>query len=101
MEPGTGKAVPLRHYKRDVARRSPGKPDAYIYTFSADLIQLVTLMRKAADSVEACTWSSGYSVVVPTDDLRAVTVKVGELAQEFVRALEAANQITLKEVGGR
>jgi len=75
-----------------------GIPDAYSYTFSLDLMQNVILHHKPSVSTRACTWSEGCSIVVPRDELRRVTEMVGTLTLDFLKAVEAANQIQTPEV---
>jgi hypothetical protein len=75
-----------------------GSPDAYCYTFSLDLMQNVMLRSKPDVSTMACTWSEACSIVVPRKELRRVTEMVGTLTLDFVKAVEAANQIQTPEV---
>jgi hypothetical protein len=75
-----------------------GTIESYCYAFSLDLMEKVHLARIPRVFAEACTWSEGYSVIVPRNDLRRVTEKVGDLAADFVKAVETANQIREPEV---
>jgi hypothetical protein len=75
-----------------------GIPDAYCYTFSLDLMQNVILRHKPSVSTRACTWSEGCSIIVPRDELRRITEMVGSLTLDFIKAVEAANQIQTPEV---
>jgi hypothetical protein len=76
-----------------------GTVDFYCYAVSLDLIEKVHLARKPRNVAEACTWSEGYSLIVPFDHLRRVTETVGDLAMEFVKAVKAANPARGPEVG--
>lgn len=72
--------------------------ESYCYAFSLDLIEKVHLARSPGILADACTWSEGYSGIVPRNDLRRVTEKVGELTLDFVKAVGTANQIREPEV---
>lgn len=73
-----------------VKRTRKGDP-AFVFSFSADLIQKVTLGRTPAFSTDAATWSQGYFIVVPRDQLNNVTLQISDVAHDFAGALTQAN----------
>ncbi len=73
------------------ALRNGKKSDLIFYTFSMELMQRVKLERTPYLPCDACTWSQGYSAIVPKEDLRTITVRVGDLASEFAQAVKNAN----------
>jgi hypothetical protein len=75
-----------------------GATDSFYYATSLDLTDYVHPARLPSKFARACTWSEGYSIMVPASDLREVTEKVGDLALDFVKAVEAANQVKEPEV---
>jgi hypothetical protein len=72
----------------------------YLYTCSLDLMQEVALTRGAGDIVDACTWSRGVTIVVPSNNLRQLRMVVDKLAAEFTDAVEAARR-TAPEAASR
>jgi hypothetical protein len=70
-----------------------GKKDiGHVYTCSLDLMQETSLTRSPGLVVDACTWSRGATIVVPSNDLSQVRILIGDLASEFTTAVTAANQ---------
>ncbi len=67
------------------------KSDLFFFAFSTELMQRVKLERTPHLICDACTWSQGYSAIVPKRDLRSIAVRVGDLASEFAHAMNAAN----------
>jgi hypothetical protein len=89
-------------------QREPGKPYLYInvvgtqvgseksptyfYSFTADLIQEISLTRQPSDRTDGATWSQGYTLVVSRDNLREVTLKIGDVAHDFAVSVQEANK---------
>jgi hypothetical protein len=71
----------------------PGKKDnaVFVYSFSADLIQKVTLGRDPSFATDGATWSQGYFIVVPKDQLNNVTLQISDVAHDFAGSLHQAN----------
>ena len=67
------------------------KLDLFFYTFNMGLIQRVKVERPPYLTCDACTWSQGYSAIVPKEELRTIAVRLGDLASEFAHAVKAAN----------
>jgi hypothetical protein len=63
----------------------------YVYSFSADLIQQVALTRNRSFTTDGATWSQGYFIVVPKDQLNDVTMQIARVAQDFAASVHAAN----------
>jgi len=67
------------------------KAMGYVYTCTLDLMQETSLARNPRSIIDACTWSRGATIAVPSNDLGQVRVLVGDLASEFAAAVRAAN----------
>jgi hypothetical protein len=68
-----------------------GKRRLFVFSFSADLIQRVSLHRKPSYITDGATWSQGYFVVVPQDELRKVTLQISDVAHDFAESVHQAN----------
>jgi hypothetical protein len=68
-----------------------GNKRLFVFSFSADLIQRVTLHRKPSYITDGATWSQGYFVVVPEDQLRKVTLQISDTAHDFAESVHNAN----------
>jgi hypothetical protein len=69
-----------------------GKSPTFFYSFATDLIQEVSLGRKPSLKTEGSTWNQDYAFVVAKDDLREVTMKIGDVAREFAQSVHEANE---------
>ncbi len=68
-----------------------GKKRVFAFSFSADLVQRVALRRKPSYITDGATWSQGYFVVVPEDQLRKVTLQISDTAHDFAESVHDAN----------
>jgi hypothetical protein len=66
----------------------------FVYSFSADLIQKVSLDRLPAFTSDAATWSQGYFLVVPREELRSVTLQISNVAHDFAESVHLANPVS-------
>jgi hypothetical protein len=89
-------------------RHEPGKPYFYVnivgtqagsektptffYSFSADLIQQVSLRRKPSLKTEGSTWNQDYALVLSKHDLRDLTLKINGVAHDFAQSVHEANK---------
>ncbi len=71
-------------------RRTQG----HVYTCSLNLMQEMRMVRAPGNVVDACTWSRGATVVVPSKDVAPMRILVDRLAAEFASAVKAANRGT-------
>jgi hypothetical protein len=65
----------------------------FVFSFSADLIQNVMLASRPDYSTAGATWSQGYFVVVPKENLREVTLQISNVAHDFAESLHEANRV--------
>jgi hypothetical protein len=63
----------------------------FVYSFSADFIQKVALLRDPSFKTDGATWSQGYFIVVPKDQLNKVTLQISDVAHDFAGSLHQAN----------
>jgi hypothetical protein len=63
----------------------------FVYSFSADLIQKVVLSRDPSFKTDGATWSQGYFIVVPKDQLNNVTLQISDVAHDFAESLHQTN----------
>jgi hypothetical protein len=68
-----------------------GKASMFFFSFAADLIQDVSLRRAPVIKTEGSTWNQDYALVVPSDDLRDVTMKISAVAHDFAESIHEAN----------
>jgi hypothetical protein len=70
-----------------------GKPaDGFFFTINLNLIERVLLERYKKEDLNASTWSEGYSIIVPREDITTVPLKILDLVREFSNDFNKVNK---------